>query len=407
LCEHVFVDGRTAPDAASILHADLYAFFASVEQRDNPALRGRPVIVGGGVVLAASYQAKARGVRTAMGGRQALRLCPDAVVVPPRFAAYTEASRAVFDVFSRTTPLVEGVSIDEAFLDVGGLLRLAGRPAEIGTKLRAAVRQEVGLAITVGVGRTKFLAKMASRAAKPDGLLEVSPDREREFLYPMAVERLWGVGPATAARLHSIGIVTVADLAEIPVPTLTSLLGRASGHHLHALAHGQDPRPVRSGVRRRSIGSQRAIGRARHSPSDIDAVLLQLVERVTRRMRAAAREGRTVTLRLRFDDFSRCTRSRTFADRTANTELIHAAAARLLDGAWSLIRAKGLTLLGVSVAGFDTGDGVQLELPFPGLPRGELDGAVDAVRDRYGSTAVTRAVLLGRDPGIVMPQLPD
>ncbi len=404
LCEHVFVNEMAT---ASILHADLDAFFASVEQRDDPSLRGRPVIVGGGVVLAASYPAKARGVRTAMGGRQALRLCPEAVVVPPRFAAYVEASRAVFDVFARTTPLVEGVSIDEAFLDVGGLRRLVGSPVQIATRLRAAVSQEVGLAITVGIGRTKFVAKMASRAAKPDGMLEVPPDREREFLYPMAVERLWGVGPATAQRLHEIGVATVADLADMPVPTLISLLGRASGHHLHALAHGQDPRPVRPGVRRRSIGSQRALGRGRHSPADIDAALLQLVERVTRRMRGAEREGRTVTLRLRFDDFTRCTRSKTLADRTASTELILGAAQRLLDGSWAMIRARGITLLGVSVSGFDAGDAVQMELPFPGHERASLDGAVDAVRDRYGSTAVTRAVLLGRDPGLAMPHLPD
>lgn len=400
----MFVSGR---DAASILHADLDAFFASVEQRDDPALRGRPVIVGGGVVLAASYQAKARGVRTAMGGRQALRLCPDAVVVPPRFDAYVTASRAVFDVFDRTSPLVESVSIDEAFLDVGGLRRVSGTPAQIAVRLRAAIRDEVGLAITVGIGRTKFLAKMASRAAKPDGLLEVLPDREREFLHPMAVQRLWGVGPATAQRLNEIGIVTVADLADMPVTTLVSLLGRASGHHLHALAHGRDPRPVRPGVRRRSIGSQRALGRARHTPADIDAALLQLVERVTRRMRAAGREGRTVTLRLRFDDFTRCTRSKTLADRTASTQLIHLTAQRLLDTSWALIRGKGLTLVGVSVSGFDAGDAVQLELPFPGHERAALDSAMDTLRDRFGSAAVTRATLLGRDPGIAMPQLPD
>jgi len=407
----VFVDGG----GAAILHADLDAFFASVEQRDDPTLRGRPVIVGGGVVLAASYPARARGVRTAMGGRQALRLCPEAVVVPPRFDAYVAASRAVFDVFARTSPLVEGVSIDEAFLDVAGLRRVSGSPRQIGDRLRAAVRDEVGLAVSVGIGRTKFLAKMASRSAKPDGLLEVPPDREREFLYPMTVERLWGVGPATAERLHAIGIVTVADLAAMPVTTLISLLGRASGYHLHALSRGQDPRPVRTGVRRRSIGSQRALGRGPHRPSDVEAVLMQLVERVTRRMRGAGREGRTVTLRLRFDDFTRCTRSRTLADRTASTALIQMTAERILDATWPLIQAKGLTLLGVSVSGFGAGDAVQLELPFPARQRGgldraagaALDGTLDAVRDKYGSAAVTKAVLLGRDPGMAMPHLPD
>jgi DNA polymerase-4 len=407
----MFVDGG----GAAILHADLDAFFASVEQRDDPTLRDRPVIVGGGVVLAASYPARARGVRTAMGGRQALRLCPDAVVVPPRFDAYVAASRAVFDVFARTSPLVEGVSIDEAFLDVAGLRRVSGTPRQIGDKLRATVRAEVGLAVSVGIGRTKFLAKMASRSAKPDGLLEVPPDRERQFLYPMAVERLWGVGPATAERLHAIGIVTVADLAAMPATTLVSLLGKGSGYHLHALAHGRDARPVRTGVRRRSIGSQRALGRGPHAPREIEAALMQLVERVTRRMRGAGREGRTVTLRLRFDDFTRCTRSRTLADRTASTALVQMTAERILDGTWPLIHAKGLTLLGVSVSGFGADDAVQLELPFPGRERGGLDRAVDAaldgtldvLRDRYGSTAVTKAALLGRDPGLAMPHLPD
>jgi DNA polymerase-4 len=405
----VFVSGvrADARTESSILHADLDSFFASVEQRDDPSLRGRPVIVGGGVVLAASYQAKARGVRTAMGGRQALRLCPDAVVVPPRMEAYAAASKAVFGVFERTTPLVEGVSIDEAFLDVAGLRRVSGTPLQIAAGLRTAVRDEVGLAITVGIGRTKFLAKMASRAAKPDGLLLVPPDGERDFLHPMAVERLWGVGPATAERLHAVGIMTVADLAAMPLATLTSLLGKASGYHLHALAHGLDPRPVRPGVRRRSIGTQRAMGRGRWSADDVDAVLLQLVERVCRRMRAAGREGRTVTLRLRFDDFTRCTRSRTLVDRTAGTEVILLAGQRLLDRAWPLIQAKGLTLLGISVSGFDTDDSVQLELPFPGLERAELDGAVDAIRDRYGTASLTRAVLLHRDAGISMPLLPD
>jgi DNA polymerase-4 len=310
---------------------------------------------------------------------------------------------------------VEGVSIDEAFLDVAGLRRVSGSPRQIGDRLRAAVRDEVGLAVSVGIGRTKFLAKMASRSAKPDGLLEVPPEGERAFLYPMTVERLWGVGPATAERLHAIGIVTVSDLAAMPVSTLISLLGKASGYHLHALATGQDPRPVRTGVRRRSIGSQRALGRGPHRPSDVEAALMQLVERVTRRMRGAGREGRTVTLRLRFDDFTRCTRSRTLADRTASTALIQMTAERILDGSWPLIHAKGLTLLGVSVSGFGVDDAVQLELPFPARERGgldravdvALDGTLDAVRDKYGSAAVTKAVLLGRDPGMAMPHLPD
>src|SRR5437763_12142403 len=239
-----------------VLHADADAFFASVEQRDDPRLRGRPVIVGGGVVLAASYGAKAYGVRTAMGGRQARRLCPQAIVVEPRFSAYSEASKAVYRVFEDTAPLVEGLSIDEAFLDVAGLRRIAGTPTDIAVRLRRDVLERVGLPITVGVARTKFLAKVASRVAKPDGLLVVPPDRERAFLHPLPVERLWGVGPATADKLHNRGIRTVGEVARLPEPVLVSMLGLASGRHLHALAHNRDPRPVEVGRRRRSIGAQ-------------------------------------------------------------------------------------------------------------------------------------------------------
>ena len=224
------------PSEATILHADLDAFFAAVEQRDDPRLRGRPVIVGAGVVLAASYEAKAFGVRTAMGGRQARLLCPHAVVVPPRMSAYSAASKAVFEVFRHTTPIVEGLSIDEAFLDVAGLWRIAGPPADIAAQLRNDVREQVGLPITVGVARTKFLAKVASGVAKPDGLLVVPPDGELAFLHRLPVERLWGVGPVTARRLHGVGITTVGQVAELDEGVLVSLLGRAVGRQLYAAA---------------------------------------------------------------------------------------------------------------------------------------------------------------------------
>src|SRR5213082_124106 len=216
----MFVSGG----AATILHADVDAFYASVEQRDDPALRGQPVIVGGGVVLAASYEAKAHGVRTAMGGGQARRLCPRAIVVEPRMSAYAEASKAVFEVFEQTSPLVEGLSIDEAFLDVGGLRRISGAPSEIAVRLRRDVLERVGLPITVGVARTKFLAKVASGVAKPDGLLVVPPDRELAFLHPLEVERLWGVGPITARKLRSRGVTTVGQVAQLPEESLVSLL---------------------------------------------------------------------------------------------------------------------------------------------------------------------------------------
>src|SRR5437763_7638256 len=308
-----------------VLHADADAFFASVEQRDDPRLRGRPVIVGGGVVLAASYGAKAYGVRTAMGGRQARRLCPQAIVVEPRFSAYSEASKAVYRVFEDTAPLVEGLSIDEAFLDVRGLERISGTPTEIAARLRTQVLERVGLRITVGVARTKFLAKVASGVAKPDGLLVVPPDGELEFLHPLPVERLWGVGAVTAAKLHARGIWFVGEVARLDENALVAMLGKASGHQLHALSHNRDARRVTVGRRRRSIGSQHALGRAPKTPATIDASLMGLVDRVTRRMRDAHRVGRTVVLRLRFDDFTSVTRSRTLLHATARTESILAA----------------------------------------------------------------------------------
>ncbi|MDQ2748106.1 MAG: DNA polymerase IV [Pseudonocardiales bacterium] len=392
---------------ADILHADLDAFFASVEQRDDPRLRGRPVIVGGGVVLAASYEAKAYGVCSAMGGRQARQLCPHAIVVPPRFEAYSDASKAVFAVFADTTPIVEGLSIDEAFLDVGGLRQVSGTPFEIAVRLRCTVRDRVGLPITVGVARTKFLAKVASGVAKPDGLLVVPPDGELAFLHPLPVERLWGVGAVTAAKLHNRGIRTVAEVAELDEVALTSMLGKASGRHLHALAHNRDPRPVLVGRRRRSIGSQRALGRNSLSPQAIDAIMVGIVDRVTRRLRGAERLCRTVVLRLRFDDFSRATRSHTLPFATAQTETILTTARALLASAAPLIERSGLTLVGLSLANLDDTDMVQLELPYHGRHSAVLDGAVDGIKDRFGTAAITRAVLLGRDPGWTMPMLPD
>jgi DNA polymerase IV len=391
---------------ATILHADLDAFYASVEQRDDPRLRGRPVIVGAGVVLAASYEAKAHGVRTAMGGVQARRLCPGAVVVPPRMGVYAKASKAVFEVFRQTTPLVEGLSIDEAFLDVGGLGKISGTPAEIAVGLRRDVRERVGLPITVGVARTKFLAKVASGVAKPNGLLVVPPDGELEFLHPLPVERLWGVGPVTAGKLRDRGITRVGQVAGLGEAALVSMVGQAAGRHLHALAHNRDPRPVDVGRRRRSIGSQRALGRSPRSPADLDAVVIGLVERVTRRMRTAGRAGRTVVLRLRFDDFSRATRSHTLPWPTSHSQTILVTARSLLATAMPMIQRQGITMVGVAVANLDDSGVIQLTLPFE-RHNGGLDAALDQVRDRFGSDAVTRAVLLGRDQGLTVPLLPD
>jgi DNA polymerase IV len=392
---------------ANILHADLDSFYASVEQRDDSRLRGRPVIVGGGVVLAASYEAKAYGVRTAMGGGRARRLCPQAIVVPPRMSAYSEASKAVFAVFRDTTPLVEGLSIDEAFLDVRGLRRISGTPREIAVRLRRRVLEQIGLPITVGVARTKFLAKVASGVAKPDGLLVVPPDGELAFLHPLPIERLWGVGPITAEKLRLRGIKTVGQVAQLAEPTLVSLLGRAAGRHLHALAHNRDPRRVQVGRRRRSIGAQRALGRRRRSPEALDAIVVGLVDKLGRRLRAARRVCRTVVLRMRFDDFSRATRSHTLTEATAQTQVILATARGLLAAAMPMIERDGLTLIGLALGNLEDDGAVQLALPFDAQRAIALDAALDSVRERYGSEAITRAVLLGRDQGLTVPLLPD
>jgi DNA polymerase-4 len=394
-------------DEATILHADVDSFFASVEQRDDPSLRARPVIVGAGVVLAASYEAKAYGVRTAMGGRHARRLCPQAIVVSPRMAAYSEASKAMFRVFEDATPLVEGLSIDEAFLDVRGMERLAGTPTEIAVRLRRDVREKVGLPITVGVARTKFLAKVASGVAKPDGLLVVPPDDELGFLHPLPVERLWGVGPVTAAKLRSRGFLTVGQVAGLAETALVSMLGPAAGRQLHALAHNRDRRRVRPGRRRGSIGSQRALGRKPRSHAELDATLVALVDRVTGRMRRAGRTGRTVVLRLRFDDFTRATRSHTLPRATAETHVILTTARGLFAAATPTIERRGLTLIGLAVANLHSDRGVQLVLPYATAGGLALDTVVDEIRVRFGTDAITRAVLLGRTRGFEMPLLPD
>jgi DNA polymerase IV len=401
-CEHAPVSNE-----GTILHADADSFYASVEQRDDPSLRGRPVIVGGGVVLAASYEAKAYGIRTPMGEVQARRLCPHAIVVKPRMDAYSAASTAMFEAFHDTTPFVEGLSIDEAFLDVGGLRRISGTPTEIAMRLRRDVLDRVGLPVTVGVARTKFLAKVASGVAKPDGLLVVPTDGELEFLHPLPVERLWGVGPVTSRKLRGRSITTVSEVAQLGEAALVRILGRAAGRHLHALAHNRDPRPVETGRRRRSIGTQRALGRRPRSPESLDADLLALVDRLTRRLRAAHRVCRTVVLRLRFDDLSRATRSHTMPEATADTATILAIARALLAVAMPTIRERGITLIGISFTQLHDDGAIQLALPFDGSAGSAIDATLDDVRDKYGSKAITRGVLLGRREGIRVPLLPD
>jgi DNA polymerase IV len=358
-------------------------------------------------VLAASYEAKAYGIRTAMGGRQARGLCPQAIFVPPRMAAYVEASKALYALFEDTTPLVEGLSIDEAFLDVRGMERIAGSPAQIALRLRRAAHEHLGLPVTVGIARTKHLAKIASATAKPDGLLLVEPGRELAFLHPLPIERIWGIGPATAARLHANRIVTVGQLAQIPEPRLETILGRAAARHLHPFANNHDPRPVRLRRRRRSIGSQRALGRRRRSQAAIETELIAIVDRVSRRLRAARRVGRTVVLRLRFDDYRRASRSHTLPHPTSQTRVILAAARALLAVSQPLIDQRGLTLIGVTIADLDNDLPLQLSLPLDPDNSELLDAALDEIRTRHGATAITRGILLGRRPALDVPPLPD
>jgi len=389
----------------TILHADLDAFYASVEQRDNPALRNRPMMVGGGVVLAASYEARRCGVRTAMSTGQARRLCPNIVEVPPRMQAYSTASREVFDIFRDTTPEVEGLSIDEAFLDVTGLHRLVGPGEIVGRRLRARVLDEVGLVISVGCASTKFLAKVASAVSKPDGLLVVDPGTELAFLHPLPVERLWGVGPVTAERLRQRGLVTVGDVASLEPDVLKGLVGRGAGHHLHAIASNRDPRHVDTGRRRRSIGSQRSFRAGTVDRVEADAVVLEIVDRVTERLRAADRVARTVVLRLRFADFESATRSLTVDQATASTDLFWHAARRLVDENWAICEERGLTRLGLSLTNLGDASAVQLALRLDRAPV-EIDSAIDEIRDRFGRDSIDRARLVGRERREV-PLLPD
>jgi DNA polymerase-4 len=330
----------------AILHADIDAFYASVAQRDDPSLRGRPVIVGSWVVMAASYEARAHGVRGGMGTARALRCCPAAVVADPCWPAYVEASKAVFAIFERVTPLVQPGSMEEAFLDVS---HVDSAPADLAAGLRREVREEVGLPLSVGVARTKVLAKIASRSAKPDGLLVVAPERELEFLHALPVERIWGVGPATAGRLHARGLTTVGQAAAVGEAELMALLGKAAGRYVHAVAHNREPRAVQRRGARRSFGAQRALRQRTRSRAELDAALGELADRVTRRMQRKGRAGRTVVLRLRFSDYTRATRSCTLGRATADAAPIAAASCQLLAAAMPLIEPRGVTLVGLTV----------------------------------------------------------
>lgn len=399
--------------SASILHADLDAFYASVEQRDNPELRGRPVIVGTGVVLAASYEAKDRGIYTTMNGRDARRTCPDAVFVPPRMDAYSRASRQVYEIFNDTAPVVEGLSIDEAFLEVGGMEHISGTPPEIAAQLRARVLREAGLRISVGVARTKFLAKVASGASKPDGLLVVEPEREEAFLHPLPIEALWGVGKVTTAKLNGMGIRTVGDVARTSRVRLAPLIGDSAADHLLDLANGRDPRRVEPRERRKSIGAQSAFPRGSRTPGQVDSLAAALVDRTARRLREAGRATRTISVGLRFGDFSRASRARTLAFPTDETETILAAVRELFEASREEIAEKDLTLIGISLGNLRNADTVQMELPLAEEAGGRvkdnaaLDQAVDDVRQRFGDGLIKRASMIDADQGLPVPTLPD
>lgn len=389
----------------TILHADLDAFYASVEQELNPELRGKPVLVGGGVVVAASYEARRYGVSAPMPLRDALQLCPHAVVVSGHFDRYLEFSERVMAIMEDLTPKVEQISVDEAFLDVSGSTRLLGQPSAIARGLRARVRQELGLPLSVGAATTKFLAKIASARAKPDGLVVVPVGEELDFLHPLPIEALWGVGRVTAARLRRLGLETVGDLAQVPNGVLTPTLGPAGASALHALAWNRDPRRVEGGRRAGSVGSQQALGGGLTDPDQMAVVVLGLADRIGRRLRAKGRSGATLNVRLRLPGPRQVSRSRTLGAPTSSTRALADLGMALVGKA--LEQGQGpVTRIGLSVSQLTTDRHVQLELPLDSgdvlrsgsamdLRRRSLDQSVDRVRDRFGR----RLVQYGSGPG--------
>jgi DNA polymerase IV len=387
--------------APSILHLDLDAFYASVEQREDPSLRGRPVVVGGlgprGVVAAASYEARSFGVFSATPMARARRACPDAVFLAPRFDVYTEASKSVMAILRAVTPLVEPISLDEAFLDVGGARRLSGSGPEIAATLRTRIRAETGLTASVGVATTKMLAKIASDESKPDGLLVVEPGHELEFLHPLPVERLWGVGPATQRRLARYGVHTIGELAALPEATLVGALGNSHGRHLHALAWNRDDRGVEPERQVKSIGHEETFPVDLHDRVVLAREVRRMADRVGARLRKAQRVARTVQLKLRYADFSTITRSRTLAEATDLADEIGRTATELLD---AVELGEGVRLVGVSAQQLERADAVQGALPFDDaagveaaarVSRGRLERSLDDVRARFGADAVVPA----------------
>jgi len=400
--------------AATILHADLDAFYASVEQLLDPSLRGKPIAVGGGVVLAASYEAKAFGVRGGMPGRLARQLCPHLQFVGGHYKEYQRLGDAAIDVMRDFTPLIERISIDEAFADVGGSIHLFGPPADMATTIRARVGDEVGLPISVGVARTKHLAKIASQVAKPDGLVVVEPDTELDFLHDLPVELMWGVGPVTRARLAEIGVLTIGQLAETPGQSLERLLGRAVGGKLGALAWNRDPREIETHHRARSVSAQSALGKKPATEAVIGPAVRHLADRVASRMRAKSKAGRTVTVRVRFADLRAVTRSVTLPAAISATSILAEVATDLVAAALDdHPDEKVISLLAIGMSHLENDAALQLELPFeledeerrPGTEKGAarwvLDRAIDAVRDKFGRESVGYGSVALRDGGSV------
>jgi DNA polymerase-4 len=404
---------------ASILHVDMDAFYASVEVLEDPTLKGLPVIVGGagrrGVVAAASYEARAYGVRSAMPSAQARRLCPQAVFVSGHHDRYGDYSRRIHEIFGFYTPLVQGLALDEAFLDVAGGRRLFGSAVEIGAEIRRRIAEEVGLAASVGVAATMFVAKLASEAAKPTaslsgvipgaGVFVVAPGAELAFLHPMPAAALWGVGPATATRLDRLGVSTIGDLARVPLAALEAAVGVAAGRHLHDLSWGRDERSVQPGRDVKSVGHEETYAHDRHDPADLRRDLVRLADSVASRLRAAGLSGRTVMLKVRFGDFVTITRSQTLLDPVNNGQAIAAAGTALLD---QVDVTVGVRLLGVSVAGLSHGATRQLSLDLENRAPAwvEATRAIDRVRHRFGPGAVGSAALLG-DKGLSVKQTGD
>jgi DNA polymerase-4 len=385
----------------TVLHADLDAFYASVEQLLDPRLRGKPIAVGGGVVLAASYEARAFGVHGGMSGWRARQLCPQLRFVSGHFGEYQRLGDAAIGIVGDYTPLLERLSIDEAFADVAGSTRLFGPPLEIAKTIRRRVKDELGLPISVGLARTKHLAKIASQVAKPDGLVFVDPETELEFLHNLPVELMWGVGPVTAARLADIDVRTIGQLAALPGRRLENLLGHALGTKLNSLAWNRDPREIRTHRRARSAGAQSAIGKKPAKAYIFQPTLHHLADRVATRLRAKSRWGRTVTVRVRFADLRSVTRSLTLRSPVSATTMLAEIAEDLVRGVLAAHPAeKTISLLAISVSHFDTQPFMQLELPLgidderrrPGSRTGKArwiaDRAVDAIRDRFGWGAI-------------------